>query len=292
MKVLVIGSGFLGIPIIQKLESEGHQILAFSRTHKREIQSQQLIGDIFSFAHLNSALEWGPQVIVQTAWVTTHGLYSWDPSNLNYSRFTSNLAKLVARSTVNHLIVLGSCAEYGFQSSSSTAGETPLNPNNLYAESKVAAFNSAKETLLGTDTRLTWARIFQPYGPNQDRKRLIPYLIDSIKAGNQIELHDVTTVLDWTSTRDVASAISWIVKTKTSMEVDIGTSRGFTNTEILDNLEDLLQSSPKSNYFTKKISDHTQVSVVGKNSPLFRSGWEPMDSLESGLRWVINNEKT
>jgi nucleoside-diphosphate-sugar epimerase len=292
VKILVIGSGFLGIPIIKKLESEGHHILAFSKTYKSEIRSQQLIGDLFSSSDLNTALEWGPQIIVQTAWVTAHGLYPSDPSNSNYSQFTSELARVVAGSTVEQLIILGSCAEYGPQSTTSTAGLTPLNPNNLYAESKVAAFHSARESLLGTNTRLTWARIFQPYGPNQDRKRLIPYLIDSIKAKREVELFDTTTVLDWISTRDIASAISWIIKTKTPTEVDIGTSYGFTNLQILNNIEELLQSSCKSNIFENSISDNRLVSVVGKSSPLFRSGWQPMDSLISGLKCVIHNEKT
>jgi nucleoside-diphosphate-sugar epimerase len=292
VKILVIGSGFLGTPIIKQLESEGHSVLAFSRTSKREIQSQQLIGDLFSLSDLNTALEWDPQIIVQTAWVTAHGLYASDPSNSNYSQFTSELAKVVAGSMVEHLIILGSCAEYGSQSTTSTAGLTPLNPNNLYAESKVAAFYSARESLLGSNTRLTWARIFQPYGTNQDRKRLLPYLIESIKAGRQVELHDITTVLDWISTRDIASAISWIIKTKTPTEVDIGTSFGFTNLQILKNLEELLESTCKSNNVAKSISDIRQVSVVGENSPLFRSGWQPMDSLVGGLKWVINHEKT
>ena len=34
MKILVIGNGFIASPIIQKLESEGHQLLIYSRTLK------------------------------------------------------------------------------------------------------------------------------------------------------------------------------------------------------------------------------------------------------------------
>jgi nucleoside-diphosphate-sugar epimerase len=292
MKILVIGSGFIGTPIIKKLESEGHDLLAFSRTHKREIQSRQLTGDLFSIRDLQVALDWSPQVIVQTAWVTAHGIYSSDPLNSDYSRSTSNLARLTAASTVEHLIILGSCAEYGFQSTASTAGATPLNPNNFYAETKVAAFQSARNSLIGSDTRLTWARIFQPYGPGQDKKRLLPYLINAIKDGSQVKLQDITTVLDWISTRDIASAISWIINKNTPLQVDIGTSHGFTNKEILTQLENLLQRSATSIQYTQRILDNRQVSVVGKDSPLFLSGWQPTDSLASGLRWLIDHEKT
>ena len=50
MKILVIGNGFIGSSIIQRLESEGHELLIFSRTFKVGSQSQQISGDILDFS--------------------------------------------------------------------------------------------------------------------------------------------------------------------------------------------------------------------------------------------------
>jgi len=289
MKILVIGNGFIGTSIIEKLESEGHEILIFSRTFKEGFQSRQLVGNIFHFDNFMKALLWNPQIIIHTAWITAHGLYMGDPLNYSYTQFTSDLARRISHSDVEHLIILGTCAEYGQRSVPSIAGITNLKPTNLYAEQKIVAFNSAKESLLESNPRLTWARIFQPYGPNQDKKRLLPYLINSLREGKPVELIDTSSVLDWITTRDIASAISWVINNDTAIEVDVGTGFGYTNLELLQHLETLLGDSNQWSRIAAQTPISGEVTVVGKNSPLFVSGWSPSDNLDSGLDWVLSS---
>lgn len=289
MKILVIGNGFIAESIIRKLETEGHDVLVFSRTSKSGINVRQIVGDILNFNEFTRALNWDPQVIIHTAWVTELSTYTEDPSNFEYANFTVNLATYLASSNVEHLIVLGTCAEYGIQEFASTAGVTRLNPNNLYARQKMRAFRSAQEILEDTNIRFSWARVFQPYGPNQDEKRLIPYLIHSINSGDQIDLRNTTTVLDWITTRDIASAISWIINNSAPTELDLGTSFGYTNLEVLRHLEGLIGKSNQWERFAEQFSMSKHVSVVGKDSPLFTLGWHAFDSIDQGLKWVLSS---
>ena len=289
MKILVIGNGFIATPIIQRLESEGHNLLIYSRTLNENIKSQQVLGDIFLFEDFVKTLLWKPQIIIHTAWTTTHNRYKNDPSNHKYAQFTADLAAYIARTEIEHLIVLGTCAEYGHQIGASTAGVTKVSPNNLYAEQKVAAFQAVKGLLEGTKVRMTWARIFQPYGPTQDMNRLIPYLIRSLKNGDHIRLSDTSSIHDWVTTRDIASAITWVINHEVPMEVDIGTTLGFTNLEILRHLEELLGNSTQWVQLAAQTHGVNEVSIVGKDSPLFKSGWVPTDSLNTGLEWVLNS---
>jgi len=289
MKILVIGNGFIGSSIIQRLQSEGYELLVFSKTFKDGIRSQQITGDIFSFGDFSKILSWAPQVIIHTAWVTGHGFYTNDSSNVQYAKFTSDLAMYVSQTEVKHLIILGTCAEYGPQTLASTAGITEVRPINLYAQQKVLAMNSAMNFLLESKVRLTWARIFQPYGPHQDKKRLLPYLVDSLKKGKQVDLNDTSSVLDWITTRDIASAISWVINNDTAIEVDVGTGFGYTNLELLQHLETLLGDSNQWSRIAAQTPISGEVTVVGKNSPLFVSGWSPSDNLDSGLDWVLSS---
>ena len=288
MKILVIGNGFIGTSIIRRLESEGHELLIYARTKKPGVESQQVTGDIFNFDEFVLTLSWKPQVVIHTAWVTSYELYKTEPLNYKHADFTSNLAKILLHTDVEHLLILGSCAEYGPQSIASTAGVTKLNPKNLYAEQKVIAFKSASQTLLGSNTRLTWARVFYPYGPNQDKRRLVPYLINSLKDGKQVDLVDTSSVLDWITTRDISSAISWIIKNDTPTEIDIGTTIGYTNLDLTGHLEKLLGCSAKLSPNSTQVLTDNFVSRVGIDSPLLKSGWRPKDDLISGLDWVIN----
>jgi len=287
MKILIIGNGFLATGIVQKLESEGHEILIFARTRNMRIQNQQVLGDIFDFREFIKVFEWKPQVIIHTAWITTPGIYRSDLSNFQYAEFTTNLAKFVINSDVEHLIILGTCAEYGYQKSPSKAGLSKLTPVTLYAQQKVVAFNSVRELMQDSKVRLTWARIFYPFGPDQDQKRLIPLLIKSLKNQEPIVLADTTSVYDWITTRDISLAISWILKNDLPTEIDVGTSFGFTNLELLKALEKLLQIP----YPQASLGIHNlgleEVFVADKSSALFSSGWTPKDTITSGLEWVL-----
>lgn len=289
MKILVIGNGFIATPIIQRLESEGHEILVYSRTMNERIHSEQIMGDIFNVEDFLKTLSWKPQIIIHTAWITTPGIYRNDPSNYKYAQFTTDLAKYLTHTDVEHLIILGTCAEYGHQYGPSTAGVTKLSPSILYAQQKVAAFKEAKELLEESKIRMTWARIFFPYGPNQDQKRLIPYLIRSLKNGDPILLTDTSSIHDWITTRDIASAISWAIGNEVSLEIDIGTSFGFTNIELLRTLAELLQKTDQLDHRDFHSVGLNETFITGKDSPLLKSGWLSSDSLSAGLEWVLGS---
>ncbi len=289
MKVLIIGNGFIARAIIAELESEGHELLVFSRTSKSNIDCKQIEGDIFDPDSFFQALKWQPQVIINTAWITTHGKYLEDASNFSYSHFTITLAEHVAKLSIEHLIVLGTCAEYGSQSVASSAGFTKLNPQSLYAKQKVLAFRSAAEIMANSESRFSWVRVFQPYGPGQDCNRLVPYLIQSIKSDQKINLIDTTSIRDWITTRDIASAISWIMRNPAPIELDIGTSFGYTNVQLLRHLGMLMGASDQLKRMADQVSTNIQVSVAGKNSPLFVNGWKASDTLDQGLEWVLGS---
>ena len=214
---------------------------------------------------------------------------SGDPSNFKFAQSTIDFAKSILHSNVEHLVVLGTCAEYGYRNSPSTAGLTPLHPNSLYADQKIVTLRAIAELLSHSEIRFTWARVFYPYGPGQDSKRLIPHLIEALKSDKPIELADTSSYYDWVSVRDIASAISWIISKRISSEIDIGTTIGFTNLEILNNIMELMPNISKM----KNLGPHeigiSEVFVVGKDSPILKSGWLPKDSLKSGLEWVLNS---
>jgi nucleoside-diphosphate-sugar epimerase len=282
MRILVIGSGFIATSIILRLEAEGHEPLIYSRTLNSKIHCKQVLGDIFDFEDFIKVLSWKPQIVIHTAWITTPGLYKNDLSNFKYAQFTTDLAKYIAYFDVEHLIILGTCAEYGHQSGPSTAGI-------LYAEQKVEAFTAVKQLLQGSGMRLTWARIFYPYGPNQDQKRLIPHLIHALEKRDPIQLTDTSSIHDWITTRDIASAISWVIENEVSIEIDIGTSFGFTNLELLMTLKKLLQIPGQLPEHGMHSFGLNEVFVAGENSPLFKSGWLPTDTLSTGLEWVLSS---
>jgi hypothetical protein len=81
--------------------------------------------------------------------------------------------------------------------------------------------------------------------------------------------------------------MSWIISHDTPTEVDIGTSFGYTNLQLLQKLEVILGNSNQLARITEQSRIGNSVMQVGKDSPLFVSGWLPNDDMDSGLRWVL-----
>ena len=289
MKILVIGNGFLACPIIEKLDSEGHEVNVYSRQVKSNIEVQQIEGNILESEKLQGVFRNNYQVVINTTWITIQNQYRTHESNKDYSRCAISLASRAAQSGVEHFIGFGSCAEYGRQSLPCIAGETLLNPENVYAEQKVKAFQQTRQLLSSTKTRFSWLRIFQPYGLRQDPIRLVPYLINGLKSKSNIELKDKKSILDWVTTRDIASAVSWVLRNSLPSELDIGTSVGHTNLDVLNHLEALLGKAKHFPILKQSTVESPEFLVVGKNSPIFTSGWRPKDTLRSGLEWVVSN---
>ena len=289
MKILVIGNGFLACPIIEKLDSEGHEVNVYSRQVKSNIKVQQIEGNILESEKLQGVFRNNYQVVINTAWITIQNQYPTHESNKDYSRYAISLASRAAQSGVEHFIGFGSCAEYGKRSSPCIAGETLLNPENLYAEQKVETFQQTRQLLSLTKTRFSWLRVFQPYGLRQDPERLVPYLINGLKNQLNIEIKDNKSCLDWVTTRDIASAVSWVLNNSLPSELDIATSIGYTNLDVLSYLQVLLGKAKQTPLVDQSSVESPQVLVAGKESPIFTSGWRPEDTLESGLEWVVSN---
>jgi nucleoside-diphosphate-sugar epimerase len=289
MKILVIGNGFLACPIIEKLDSEGHEVNVYSRQVKSDIKVQQIEGNILESEKLQGVFRNNYQVVINTAWITIQNQYPTHESNKDYSRCAISMASRAAQSRVEHFIGFGSCAEYGKRSSPCIAGETLLNPENLYAEQKVETFQQTRQLLSLTKTRFSWLRVFQPYGLRQDPERLVPYLINGLKNHLNIEIKDNKSCLDWVTTRDIASAVSWVLNNSLPSELDIATSIGYTNLDVLSYLQVLLGKAKQTPLVDQSSVESPQVLVAGKESPIFTSGWRPEDTLESGLEWIVSN---
>jgi nucleoside-diphosphate-sugar epimerase len=288
-KILVIGSGFIATPIINHLISSGHELVVYSRRFHENLNCRQIIGDIHDADCFEQALRVDPEVVIQTAWVTKPNIYEMDPSNSNYAEFTISLAKRLLQTNTNNLIVLGSCAEYGKTTIPCVAGKTELLPENFYGKEKVRTYRRVQNIANDTNLRITWPRIFYPYGPGQDKSKLMPYLMHNLRNHLPITLRDTSTLNDWISVRDISSAISWIIEKKLGGCLDIGTTKSYSNIQILKELESLIGTEARLQLAPNPSDFSFNKFEVGVDSPIIESGWKPCDDLRSGLEWTISN---
>lgn len=292
MKVLVIGgTGFLGSEIATKFQADGKIVRSLNRSFSPALNIEQFIGDISQpDSYKKLITQWEPEVVIQSAWVTEQESYRDNPSNKLYAQNTLELAEHCFQADTKHFIALGSSAEYGFPKEPCNASSTRTNPQDIYGSYKLWASERLRELADEYSRKISWVRIFQPYGPNQDSTRLIPFAANKLAANETISINNPNTVLDWITSRDVANALAYTVDHDLPEIIDIGTSIGTPVIEMLRKVALLVDADPSlilDNSSANTTPDPYEL-VVSKNSPLFESGWKPQDSLTTGLSWALS----
>lgn len=290
MRVLVVGGGFLGAEIVSNLIESGFEVRKLSRNVSSNFPCEQIIADMQNPDSYSKVLSsWLPEIVIQTAWITNKETYRTSPLNSAYMRSTVKFAELSYLSGVQHFLILGSSAEYGNPTEPCNALTTPAKPIDVYGTKKLHTLQKLMKMSEKFSSRLSWARIFQPYGRNQDLARLIPYATRKLVAGQSFEVTNPNLILDWISSRDVASALTFAIKNSMDQVFDVGTSRPISVLEVLQTLAKILNvDSQLLNVDCNAPSSHRLFPVVvSKDSPLLRAKWRPKDDLISGLNWTL-----
>ena len=85
------------------------------------------------------------------------------------------------KANVFNWIILGTSGEYGFVKKGSMSTKTPLKPINDYGRSKLKLFNALKKKNKFELANIIYLRLFHVYGKDEQKNRLYPSLINSIK---------------------------------------------------------------------------------------------------------------
>lgn len=157
--------------------------------------------------------------LIHAAWDVTHGQF-WNAAiNTDWQHASVDLvARFRARGGAR-VAALGSCAEYDAQTPGPWDETRPIAPSSAYGRTK-AELHAELARICGPD--LIWARLFHLFGPGEDRRRLIPSLIDALRAGQPAEVRAADLLRDYASTAHVAFCLVSLLESPASGAFDIG----------------------------------------------------------------------
>lgn len=185
-RVIVTGAtGFIGRHMVDYLLERNHEVIATARDaqkaklfswfqHVRFIE-HDLRADPASFDTPGDA------ALIHLAWqgLPNYGDLVHIEENLPiHSRF---IKSLVSRG-VRHVLVAGTCFEYGLQSGQ-IPSDAPTMPSNPYAIAKDSLRQYLEQLALKHPFTLQWARLFYMYGAGQNPKSLLAQLDAAIDSG-------------------------------------------------------------------------------------------------------------
>tara|TARA_B110000027_G_scaffold97010_1_gene102469 strand:- start:12394 stop:13233 length:840 start_codon:yes stop_codon:yes gene_type:complete len=179
--ILITGAdGYVGRNLLKNFSTDKKYLLyALTKKNRKSTKNINFVkgnlrADIFNKVK-------GIDIIIHCA---SSGVYKKELKNdifqTNYfdSLFFFNNAY---KAKVFNWIILGTSGEYGFIKKGSMSTKTPLRPINDYGRSKLKFFNSLKKRDKFQLANIIYLRLFHVYGKDEQKNRLYPSLINSIK---------------------------------------------------------------------------------------------------------------
>ena len=191
MKVLVTGAtGFIGRHVVTRLLARGHEVIAVGRDAAKArkfpwfAQVRFVTSDIHASIDRPAEHFGQPDALMHLAWP---GLPNYD-ALFHYEKTLPadyRFLKDLVQGGVGHLLVTGTCFEYGMQSGA-LAEHLPTAPANPYALAKDTLRKQLQALQQQLPFTLQWARLFYMHGEGQSANSLLAQLDRAIDSKESV----------------------------------------------------------------------------------------------------------
>lgn len=303
MKILITGvNGFIGRNLATHLITRGHEVIGLDLD---QICMQNNILKYVSGSVLDKKLIFSVtknvDIVIHLAALTGH----LDIVNNKFETLeinlggTQNVLDAFYKCHQPHKFIYSSTGKvYGGIKETPITEESPTEPLNILGKSKLITERLIDFYADGKKEFIIF-RIFQVYGPNQQKKFLIPTIISQLKKSNsrneiKIMLGDIKSKRDYVYIDDLINAFvkAIDIKQKNGLYTfNICSGRPASAEDIVSIISEILNVSIDIKINEKLFrSDEMSVEYGSHNKARKILGWLPRVTLEQGLRKTI--EKT
>lgn len=301
MKILVTGAtGFVGANLTRRLVTEKYDTHILIRKSSNIWRLSDALNklkihyaDVTDLGNLKKVVgSINPQVVFHLA---SSGLYagvSSPPAHQLKVNIIGTLNLIEALMDINYkcLVITGSSAEYGPKKTPMKEKDTTV-PTTFYGVTKLTSTLYSQMAAKSYVKPIIVLRLFSPFGPYDDKSRLIPYVIANALTAKPIYLANSSSVRDFIFVEDVVDAyIATITKaTKFRGEIiNIGSGHQSTVQQVVSTIFNMTNSKSKI-YWGRQKSRPQESPMWQADITLAKSklGWQPRYSQEEGLRKTV-----
>ena len=281
MKVALTGaSGFLGAPCLKILSEKGHKVLALSRS----LEKQKLLpGVVWFCADLNvpesyrgAVSGFQPEAVLHLAW---EGIPDFSLQNsLRNLESGALFAGFALEQGCRHLVVSGSCWEYGGGRGALRETMPPIQPG-VFGAAKNAQHLVIRSLLEAAGTSMAWARVFFPYGAGQKPASLVPTICRALLAGETPRLRTPEARSDFLFLEDAAAALVLLLESGADGVFNVGSGESTSAGVVADTL---LRAAGLPPVFASAAPD-LENGFFADTAAIRALGWRTLVSLDEGL---------
>ncbi|WP_431858451.1 NAD-dependent epimerase/dehydratase family protein [Azospirillum sp.] len=283
MKVLLTGArGYLGRYVARRLHEAGIPFVAAGRT--RPPEGDFLPADLLDTGRLDELVTTAAAThLIHLAWYVEHGAFWTAPVNTDWANAGAHLADAFCRAGGRHVTMAGTCAEYRWDGTLCREDETPIEPAIVYGQAKDACRRMAQQACAQHGVPLAWARIFLPYGPGEDARRLVPSLVAALTGRQPPFPVNAQAQRDFLYVDDAATALLQLSRCAADGAFNISSGRPVAIGDVVRELARILRADPEPILALAAPRPGEPMLLAGDNQKLRALGWTAKTTLAEGL---------
>ena len=289
--ILLTGAtGFLGSYLLESFISLDFNVIILKRSTSFTVRIKHLLNNVIYYnADLLSNLD---DVFIQNKIdIIVHTACS-------YGRSNESLKEIIDTNLIFGINLMELGIKYKVKTFINTGSLLPRNVNN-YSLSKAQLIDWLK--INSSKIQVINLKIEHMYGPNDDNKKFLPWLINEMQSGTEnINLTSGIQKRDFIYVDDVVTAYNLIINNCEKLgnwnEFDIGTN-SYVNVkdfviQIAKNLENThnIKILSRLKFGVIDYRDGDIMIPLLDNSKLLNMGWVPKTSLKEGIKKVLKHK--
>ena len=280
--ILVLGgTGFIGYHLLKKTLKLGWN--SFSASRKKPIKNRYLEKVKYiklDFKNLENLKIRNYDFIVNL-------------SNIHYSK-AFNLINFLKKIKIQKYLEVGSSAEYG-NINKVLDENTKCKPISLYGKNKLKITKNALKIFKKHSFPVIVVRLFQVYGPFDNKNKIIPFVISNCLKNKEFNLTAGFQTRDFCHINDVVNAIIKLLTSKnkkvTGQIFNIGFGRSISIKRLVEKIKIKIGKGLPV-FGKKKISNQE---IIYSNSSIKKIKnyikWSPKINLDDGINSLIKHER-
>lgn len=281
MRVLLTGaSGFIGRHVLKQLEDAEIDSVVVGRACPAGYTGDFIEADLLQTEVSKDIIQRaGVSHLIHLAWYAEHGAYWKSPLNLRWVDATVQLTEAFCLAGGKQMVLAGTCAEYDWTYGYCTEANTPLNPTTLYGTAKDVTRRLVTAVCAEHHVPCAWGRVFLPYGPGEDSRRLIPALID-VFDGKRVPFGvNATAFRDFLHVEDVAAGFLILLQEKAAGAFNICSGQPVQITEVVKLLAKSRNADPQLVLSLSTERPGEPALLIGDNQKILQLGWRAKNNL-------------
>jgi nucleoside-diphosphate-sugar epimerase len=272
MNILVTGAtGFIGQNLIPILLGGGHHITVLARKKEKASNFHWYKKVRFITYNILDISKPLPPIgehdaIIHLAWTGLPNYKSLFHFETNLPANYRFLKDIIGRG-VNHVLVSGTCFEYGMQSGC-LSEEIQTQPSNPYALAKDTLRKFLESLEKEKSFNLQWARLFYMYGPGQSHLSLLSQLDEAIERKDKIfNMSGGEQLRDYLSVQEVARKLAVLAEhPKCNGIVNICSGKPISVRRLVEQQLSIKNKKIRLNLGYYPYSDYEPMAFWGNNS--------------------------